>query len=85
MRIKLFAMLLLAGMLSGCKDADVQQMESLGSKHKITQYGCDGKIINQWEATGNVSNEANSDGWYFRDAKTGKLVEVTGMLVIDQE
>ena len=78
----LFALLLCA---VGCKDSEISQLESLGSKHKITMYGCDGKIIGQWESTGNVSNEANSDGWYFKDSKTGLLVEVTGTLLIEQE
>ena len=46
-------------------------------------YGCDGKIIKQWESTGSVSNSEKSDGWYFEDAATGKLVEVTGTLSIE--
>ena len=71
--------------LSSCKSADIAQMESLGSKHRVTMYGCDGKIIGQWESEGNVSNEGNSDGWYFKDTKTGKLIELTGFLVIEQE
>jgi hypothetical protein len=71
--------------LGGCTDAHMQQIESLGSNHKVTLYATDGHVINQWTATGNVANEAQSDGWYFRDSETGKLVEVTGTLVIEQE
>ena len=77
--------ILLLFTMNNCKDATIQQFRSLGCKHKIIQYGCDGKIINQWISTGNVSNEENSDGWYFKDSKTGKLVEITGILVIEQE
>jgi hypothetical protein len=51
----------------------------------VTLYANDGKIIKQWESTGNVSNQAQSDGWYFEDSKTHKLIEVTGTLVIEQE
>lgn len=40
-------------------------------------------MIREWEATGNVSNESSSDGWFFKDEKTGLLVEVTGTLVIE--
>lgn len=69
----------------GCKDATQAQFKALGSRHKITMYGCDGRIIGQWESTGNVSNEAQTDGWYFEDVKTHKLVELTGALVIEQE
>ena len=48
-------------------------------------YGATGTVIKVWESTGNVSNEAQSDGWYFKDEATGKLVEVTGTLVIEQK
>ena len=74
-----------ASSMVGCKDADVQQLNALGSRHKITLYGASGTVIQTWESTGNVSNESNSDGWYFKDEKTGKLVEVTGTLIIEQE
>jgi hypothetical protein len=32
--------------------------------------------------TGSVSNEKSSDGWYFEDAKTHNLVELTGDIQI---
>jgi hypothetical protein len=85
--ILLIAMALLAliMLVVGCKDAEIQQIKSIGSRHRVTLYGATGTVIKQWEATGNVSNEQNSDGWYFKDAQTGKLVEVTGTLVIEQE
>lgn len=69
--------------LASCKDAETAQFSSLGKPHIITMYGCDGRIIRQWESTGSVSNEDKSDGWYFEDAATGKLVEVTGPIVIE--
>ncbi len=69
---------------AGCKDATMAQFNSLGSKHKITMYS-GGKVVGTWESTGNVSNEEHSDGWYFEDAQTHKLVELTGQLVIEQE
>jgi hypothetical protein len=81
-------MFLLAALLLGltaCKDADISQLQSLGSRHKVTLYACDGHAIQTWQATGNVSNEGNSDGWYFKDEQTGKLIEVTGTLVIEQQ
>jgi hypothetical protein len=78
-------LVVLALLLTGCKDSDVAQLKSLGSRHHIRQFGCDGRVINEWWSTGNVSNESQSDGWYFEDEKTHKLVEVTGILVIEQE
>ena len=83
MRVAMAAVIMLG--LLGCTDSQRQQVESLGSKHLVTLYGCDGHVIKQWTATGNVSNETNSDGWYFRDEATGKLVETTGTLTIEQE
>lgn len=70
---------------TSCKDAQFAQFQALGSKHTITQYGSDGHIIGQWESTGNVNNQEYSDGWYFKDNKTGKLIEVCGTLQIVQE
>ena len=69
--------------LASCKDSETAQLKSLGKPHIITMYGCDGRIIRQWESTGSVSNEDKSDGWYFEDAATHKLVEVTGPIVIE--
>ena len=85
MKEKIAVMLLLLLCTLGCKDSQIQEFRSLGSKHRITMFGCDGKVIASWESTGNVSNQTQSDGWYFKDAKTGLLVEVTGNLVIEQE
>lgn len=68
--------------LSSCKDSTRAQFSAMNKAHIITLYGATGTIINQWESTGSISNEENSDGWYFEDAATGKLVEITGTIVI---
>jgi len=86
MKKAVLAVLTLATLtLFGCTDAQRQQVDSFGSKHHVTLYAADGHVIKQWEATGNVSNETQSDGWFFRDEATGKLVEITGTIVIEQE
>ena len=72
-------------MLSSCKDSEIAQFSALSKPHIITLYGCNGDTIQQWHSTGSVSNEANSDGWYFEDRVTGKLVETTGNIVIEVE
>ena len=69
--------------LQSCKDSSDAQFSALGKHHIITLYGCDGKEIKKWESTGSISNERNSGGWYFEDAATGKLIEVTGNIVIE--
>jgi hypothetical protein len=71
--------------LTACKDSELAQLGSLGSRHKITLYSANGAVIGQWESTGNVSNESQSDGWYFKDEKSGKLIEIAGTMVIEQE
>lgn len=70
-------------MSSGCKDATMAQFQSLGSRHKITLYS-GGKVVGTWISTGNVSNESQSDGWYFEDESTHLLVEVAGTMTIEQ-
>lgn len=72
-------------LVAGCKDATRAQFFSLGSKHKISVYS-GGQCVKVYESSGNVSNETNSDGWYFEDAQTRKLVEIAGgPIVIEQE
>jgi hypothetical protein len=79
----LFAGLCLMG-TTGCKDSTRAQWESLGTKHKIYVYS-GGVCVKTYESTGNVSNEAHSDGYYFEDSTTHKLIEVSGTVVIEQE
>ena len=69
--------------LLGCKDADKAQYHALGMRHHITLYAAGGGVIKEWTSTGNVSNEGQSDGWYFEDEKTHRLVEITGTIVIE--
>lgn len=78
----LFACLIGLLVFSGCKDATRAQFNALGNRHKITMFS-GGQKIGEWISTGNVSNENHSDGWYFKDEKSGRLVEVTGTLVIE--
>lgn len=72
-------------LLASCKDATKAQFNALNRPHIITQYGCDGKVINKFRSTGSVSNEEHSDGWFFEDAETGKLIELTGTILIEVE
>ena len=72
------------GVAIGCKDADRAQFRALGSEHRIIVYS-GGIAVATYESTGNVSNESSSDGWYFKDKASGKLIEVAGTLVILQD
>lgn len=80
---RVFLFVVAATLFVACKDSQQAQFRAMGKPHIITLYGADGKEINKWESTGSVSNEEHSDGWYFEDVKTRKLVEITGTIVIE--
>lgn len=67
--------------LAGCTDADFSQFTSYGSTAEITCYS-GGEVIYHGKSTGKVSTEKQSDGWYFQDAATNKLVRISGTCVI---
>jgi hypothetical protein len=73
----------LVALSTGCKDASLAQFRSLGTKHRVTLYS-GGKVMGTWISTGNVSNEGQSDGYYFEDNDTHKLIEVSGTVLIEQ-
>ena len=77
-------LLLLLPLLGGCKASDVAQFKSMGSKHEVTCYS-GGVVIYHGESAGNVSNEEHSDGWYWQDTATGKLVESSGTCLFKAE
>lgn len=70
--------------MMSCTDARFSKFTALGGKHSITLYGADGTVIETWVSSGKPHSEANSDGYYFCDVKSGKLIEVCGTIVIKQ-
>ena len=79
--MKRFIAVLMAVLLSGCTDAFKSEIQSYGSKHRIELWS-GGQKVHEWTSTGKVVSEDRSDGYYFRDQETNKLVRVTGDLVI---
>lgn len=73
--------ILLVGLLSGCTDAQRGKLTSLGNSATIECYSGE-KLIFSGKSTGKVSSEDNSDGYYFRDEATDKMMEVSGNCVI---
>ncbi len=67
--------------LGGCSNADMSQIEALGSPAQITCYS-GGHAVFDAHSTGKVSTERGSDGWYFEDAATERPVRVSGQCVI---
>ncbi len=65
-----------------CTDAKKAKLGGFGSKFQIEMLNCDGSIARTWISSGKVSSEQNSDGYYFMEEGTDKLIEVTGRLII---
>ncbi len=70
--------------LFSCTDSGRSKLFSHGDEFTISLLDCKGEIARQWTSTGKVKSEANSDGYYFMDKSTGRLIEVTGNLIISQ-
>lgn len=66
---------------SGCTKARLAKFGSLGDEFKIELLNCAGDVTREWISTGKPQSEANSDGYYFEDKETGKIVEVSGTLI----
>ena len=71
--------------ISSCTDAERSKFGGFGDQFKVEIINCDGTVAREWISTGKVLSEQNSDGYYFEDSATGKLIEVTGRLVITKQ
>ena len=76
----LIAMLMCAA--CGCTDADRAAIGAYGEAANVTCYS-GGKVIYQGRSTGKVDHPQNSDGWQFKDARTGRFVRVSGPCVVE--
>ena len=65
-----------------CTDAKKAKFGGFGSKFQIEMLNCDGTVARTWISSGKVSSEKSSDGYYFMEEGTNKLIEVTGRLII---
>lgn len=74
----------LIGIMSGCTDANMSQLGAYGKQFNVTLYS-GGKEVRKWTSTGKVATESQSDGWYFTDASNGKLVRVSGDVVVEEK
>lgn len=80
---KLFILLMTIStiFMVSCTDAKQEKLFNYGNEFKIEMYS-GGQLVRTWISTGKVNSEQGSDGYYFKDKATGKLVEVTGDVVI---
>lgn len=83
-KIFVLAAIVALGMTS-CTDATRAKMGGFGDELKIEMVNCDGSVSKSWISSGKVLSEANSDGYYFEEKSTGKLIEVPGRLIITKQ
>lgn len=82
-KLGLFCIILLT--LGSCTDAQISKASGYGDKFKVELINCDGTIARTWISTGKVFSEKNSDGYYFKDSASGKLIETTGNIIITKQ
>lgn len=80
----IIATVIFLGAPTGCTQADRAQLDGYGGVFKITLYSANGSEIKNWTSDGKVHTEEGSDGYYFSDIKTNKLVRVTGTIIVEQ-
>lgn len=68
--------IILVVLLSGCTDAAFDKVANLGNGAHIKCYS-GGQLIYEGDATGKILSEKESDGYYFRDKATDKLIEIS--------
>ena len=66
-----------------CTDATLSKVGGYGDTFTVKVLGPDTVIT--YHSTGKVISEEHSDGYYFESRETGKLVEVSGNIIIEQE
>ena len=74
-------MITLFMLLIACSDTEIASFTALGDPGHITCYS-GGQVIYDGDSTGKIQTVENSDGWEFMDAKTQRLVRVSGDCVI---
>ena len=67
--------------LAGCTDACWSSVKAYGSEGRVQCYSGT-KLIYDGSSTGKIASSQQSDGYKFMDAKTNRLVEVSGNCVI---
>lgn len=80
----------LLGLASACTDAEMAQFSALGAEGHIICYS-GGQRIYEGIASGKISTESQSDGWYFNEKEeifpkeikdANHLVRVSGACLI---
>jgi len=67
--------------LLACSDTEIASFKAIGDPGHITCYS-GGQVIYDGDSTGKIATEQGSDGWLFMDAKTKRLVRISGDCII---
>lgn len=82
MKNSLKLLIILLVLFVSCTDAQrAKRLSNYGNSFKVEMYS-GGVLVRSWTSTGKVATESQSDGYFFKDKATGKLVEVSGDVVI---
>ena len=81
---KIFVLTLSIITLIGCTDAQRSKLFNLGDSAKITCFS-GGVFIYEGVSTGKIVSEESSDGYFFREKGSNRLMEVSGNCVIVYE
>ena len=81
--VMLFTLLTIMATMVSCTDAEKSKLGGYGDTFTVKVLGPDTVIT--YHSTGKVISEEHSDGYYFTNAATGKFVEVSGNVIIEQE
>jgi len=81
--VLLFTVLTIMATMVSCTDAEKSKLGGYGDTFTVKVLGPDTVIT--YHSTGKVISEKESDGYYFTNRENGKLVEVSGNVIIEQE
>jgi hypothetical protein len=70
--------------ICSCTDASKARLTGYGGEYKVEMFS-GGQVVRTWFSSGKVQSEEKSDGYYFNDKASGKLIEVAGDIVITQQ
>lgn len=74
---------IIALFICSCTDASRARLTGYGDEYKVEMYS-GGQMVRSWTSSGKVHSEEGSDGYFFNDKASGKLIEVAGDVVITQ-
>jgi hypothetical protein len=78
------ALLVCCLMFSGCMSAQRSQLLGIAKDYKVTLYS-GGTAVKEYVSSGKVLTEQQSDGYFFTDKSTGKLIRLSGTMVIEEQ